>query len=91
MRYSGYYTCRECGRTWWHKSDLIPFELVDWWYSILFLFHIVTKHFKILKFKHITKGLQEIFLKIVVAILWIVATIIQIIFYPIKLITDLLY
>lgn len=91
MRYSGYYNCRECGKTWWHKSDWIPFELVDWWYNILFLFHIIFKHFKILKFKHIAKGLWEVFLKILVAILWIVATILQIVFYPFKLLVELLY
>ena len=91
MRYSGYYNCQKCGKTWWHKSDWIPFELVDWWYDILFLFHIITKHFKTLKFKHIAKGLWEVFLKIIVAIFWIVATILQIVFYPFKLLVELLY
>jgi hypothetical protein len=35
--------------------------------------------------------LWEVFLKILVAILWIVATILQIVFYPFKLLVELLY
>lgn len=91
MRYSGYYRCRECGKTWRHKSNWVPFELVDWWYSILYLFHIIFKHINILKFKHIAKGLRDVFLKFLVAVLWIVATILRIVFYPFKLLVELLY
>lgn len=36
MKYNGYYNCKFCGKTWWHKSNWIPFELVDWIYSLLF-------------------------------------------------------
>ena len=91
MKYSGYYNCRECGKTWWHKSDWIPFELVDWWYSILFLFHIIFHHFDKVKIKHILKGLWDIVVRMGIAILCIIVTIIEIIFYPLKLLVDLLY
>ena len=91
MRYSGYYACRECGKTWWHKSDYIPFEAVDWWYDILFSIHCVINHSDKLKFKQFIKGLKIIFKKMLVAILWVLVTITQIIFYPFKLIIDLLY
>lgn len=91
MRYSGYYTCRECGKVWKHKSDIIPFELVDWWYSVLFLYHIVSKHTKLLKFKHIVKAFGDIFLKLLVAVMFIIFTIIQIVLYPFKLLIDLFY
>ena len=41
MRYSGYYNCKMCGKTWWHKSNWVPFELVDWIYNLLFLYTLL--------------------------------------------------
>ena len=91
MKYSGYYNCKFCGKTWWHKSNWVPFELVDWFYELAFLFHMIFHHHKELNFKRIMKGLYQVLLHFVVAIMWIIVTTIQIIFYPFKLLVDLFY
>ena len=82
MRYSGYYNCKMCGKTWNHKSDYIPFELVDWFYNLLFFCHLVVHHHKELDFKKVMHGLYQVLLQMIVAIMWIVFTTIKIIFYP---------
>lgn len=91
MKYSGCYNCKICGKTWRHKPNWAPFELVDWIYDIIFLFHIIFHHHKELNFKRIMKNLYKILLHFVVAVMWIIITIIQLIFYPLKLLFDLLY
>lgn len=91
MRYSGYYNCKICGRTWNHKSNYILFELIDWFYNLLFFFHLIFHHFKELTFKNVTKGLSQVFLQMVVAVMYIIMVIFRIIFYPFKLVIDLLY
>ena len=91
MRYSGYYNCKMCGKTWNHKSNYIPFELVDWFYNLLFFFHLIFNHGKELDFKKIVRGLSQVLLQIMIAVLWIIVFIIRIIFYPFKLMVDVLY
>lgn len=91
MRYSGYYNCKMCGKTWKHNSNYIPFELVDWFYNLLFLFHLVFHHSKELTFKNVAKGLSKVLSLMIVAILYIIMVIFRIIFYPFKLLIDLLY
>lgn len=91
MRYSGYYNCKMCGKTWKHKSNYVPFELVDWFYDLLFFCHLIAHHRKELDFKKVTRGIYQILLHIVVAIMWVIRTIIQVVFYPFKMLIDLLY
>lgn len=91
MKYKGYYSCKFCGKTWWHKSNLVPFELVDWFYSLLFLFHLVFHHFKELTFKNVAKGLWLVLHQFLRAILFLVLIMVRIVFYPFKLLSDLLY
>jgi hypothetical protein len=55
------------------------------------LFHIIFHHFDKVKIKHILKGLWDIVVRMGIAILWIIVTIIEVIFYPLKLLVDLLY
>ena len=91
MKYSGYYNCKVCGKTWWHKSNWIPFELVDWFYDILFFTHLIFHHPQDATFKRVMRNLYQILLHIVVAIMWIVVTTIRIIFYPFYWLISLLY
>ena len=91
MKYSGYYNCKVCGKSWKHKSNWIPFELVDWFYDILFLTHLIFHHPKDVTFKRVMRNLYQILLHIVVAIMWVVVTTIQIIFYPFYWLITLLY
>lgn len=91
MKYSGYYNCKVCGKTWWYKSNWIPFELIDWFYDILFLTHLVFRHPQEATFKRVMRNLYQILLHIVVAVMWIVVTTIQIIFYPFYWLFNLLY
>ena len=91
MRYSGYYKCKFCGKTWRHRSNWIPFELVDWIYSILFLFHLIFHHLKELIFKNIVKGLWQVLRQFLCAVLFLIFTMVRIILYPFKLLVDLFY
>ena len=91
MKYSGYYNCKFCGKTWWHKSNWVPFELVDWIYSLLFLFHLIFHHFKELTFKNVTRGLWLVLRQFLGAILFLILVVVRIVFYPFKLLVDLFY
>ena len=91
MRYRGYYNCKICSKTWWHKSDYVPFELVDWFYSLLFLFHLISHHFEELTFKNVIKGLWQILRQFLCAILFLILIAVRIVFYPFKLLVDLFY
>ena len=91
MKYSEYYKCKICGKTWWHKSDWIPFELVDWIYNLLFLFHLIFHHFKELTFKNVIKGLWQVLRQFFCAILSLVFIVMRIVLYPFKMLIDLLY
>lgn len=91
MRYRGYYNCKMCGKTWWHKSDYIPFELVDWFYSLLFLSHLIFHHFEELTFKNVAKGLWQILRQFLCAILFLLLVVVRIVFYPFYWFFNLFY
>lgn len=91
MKYNGYYSCKFCGKTWWHKSNWVPFELVDWIHSLLFLFHLIFHHFKELTFKNVVKGLWLVLHQLLRAILFLILIVVRIVFYPFKLLVDLFY
>ena len=91
MRYSGYYNCKMCGKTWWHKSNWVPFELVDWIYSLLFLFHLIFHHFKELTCKNVAKGLCQVLRQFLCAILFLILIMIRIVFYPFYWFFNLFY
>lgn len=91
MKYNGYYNCKVCGKSWKHSSNWIPFELVDWFYDILFFTHLIFHHPKEATFKRVMRNLYNILLHIVVAIMYVVVTTIQIIFYPLYWFINLLY
>ena len=91
LKYNGYYKCKICGKTWKHNSNWIPYELVDWFYDILFFAHLIFHHPKDATFKRIIGNLYQILLHIMIAIMWIFVTLIQIIFYPLYWFIKLLY
>lgn len=91
MRYNGYYNCKMCGKTWWHKSNWIPFELVDWIYGLLFLFHLIFHHFKELTFKNVIKGLWQVLHQFLCAILFSILIVVRIVFYPFYWFFNLFY
>jgi hypothetical protein len=91
MKYSGHYNCKICGKTWWHKSNWVPFELVDWFYTLLFLFHLFFHHFKELTFKNVVRGLWKVLCQFLCAILFLILVVVRIVFYPFKLLVDLFY
>ena len=91
MKYSGYYNCKLCGKTWWHKSNWAPFKLVDWIYSLLFLFHLIFHHFEELTFKKIIRGLWQVLRDFLCAILFLILTIVRIVFYPFHWFFNLFY
>lgn len=91
MKYSGHFTCKVCGKSWQYKSNHFPFEVVDWFYRLLFFCHLIAHHRQELDLKKTMVGLYQILLRIVLAVVWVVLTILEIIFYPVKLLVDLLY
>lgn len=91
MKYSGYYNCKFCDKTCWHKSNWVPFELVDWICSLLFLFHLIFHHSKELTFKKVAKGLWQVLRQFLCAVLFLALVVVRIVFYPFKLLVDLFY
>lgn len=91
MKYESYYKCKICGKTWRHKSNWISFELVDWIYNLLFLFHLFFHHFEELTSKNVINGLWQVLRQFLRAILFLILIMVRIVFYPFKLLLDLFY
>ena len=91
MRYSANHTCKLCNKSWKYKSNYVPSDVVDWWYNILFLFHVLKEHRKEFGFKNTIRAIWSIFVKFLYCILWIVVSILQIIFYPFYWLLEKLY